>query len=118
MGKILPSHKACLFVGILYVDDDCFEKSVKLLESHFGPILSLHRGIPFDVTDYYTDEMGQGIKKGFLFFEKLIEMDSLAEIKIFTNELEEELSGGGDRCVNLDPGYMDMAKWNKCKKVI
>jgi hypothetical protein len=66
--------------------------------------------IPFEVTDYYQDEMGWGIQRIFLSFQRLIDPAGLADIKIDTNRIEDELAVDGRRKVNLDPGYMDVCK--------
>ena len=34
----------------------------------------------------------------------------IAEIKVLTNKIEEKLSSAGKRLVNIDPGYLDLAK--------
>jgi hypothetical protein len=64
----------------------------------------------FDFTNYYNDEMGDGLKKQFLSFEKLIMPDQLADIKNSTNQIEADYSIEGKRTVNLDPGYMEESK--------
>lgn len=70
---------------------------------------------PFDLTDYYEAEMGPGIKRRFLSFERLIQPDALAQIKHETNRIEDEIAQQClalelPRPVNLDPGYIDLGK--------
>ncbi|MBN2726877.1 DUF4416 family protein [Candidatus Mcinerneyibacteriota bacterium] len=111
MGKVRIPGKAFLFCGLLYATDDLFEKARTALEELFGPVCREARGFPFTVTDYYRDELGEEIYKGFLFFDRFISMESIADIKIETNGLEKELSPSGEkRIINLDPGYLDLAK--------
>jgi hypothetical protein len=50
--------------------------------------------------------MGASLFRKILVFKTLIGQDTLAEIKIFTNDLELEYSKNSKRMVNLDPGYM------------
>jgi hypothetical protein len=65
----------------------------------------------WDHTTYYEKEMGAGLKKQFVFFEKLIHPGDIADIKVKTNQLEQQyLNDTGGRRINLDPGYLDSAK--------
>ena len=57
--------------------------------------------------------MGPNLLRKFLAFERLIDPGELASAKVFTNRLEEKSAGGGSdgrRAVNLDPGYITLAK--------
>ena len=69
---------------------------------------------PFDITDYYKDEMGEGLKRQFVSFEGLVtQPDRLAEIKRLTNEIEQRIADDVldpeiARPVNLDPGYLTL----------
>ncbi|HHH84937.1 MAG TPA: DUF4416 family protein [Firmicutes bacterium] len=111
MGVIKIPRKVLLFCGLLYASDNMFDKARSALEEAFGPVVKESRGFPFTVTDYYQDELGGEICKGFLFFERFISMDTISEVKIKTNALEKELSISGEkRSINLDPGYLDLAK--------
>ena len=70
--------------------------------------------IPFDFTDYYEEEMGTGLLRKFVSFATLIDPGKLAEVKIRTNGLEQELAmdtgGQRRRRINLDPGYVDASR--------
>ena len=65
--------------------------------------------IPFDYTDYYSPEMGEKLVRRFLSMEKLIRPETLPDIKLATNEIEEESAVDGHRQVNIDPGYLSQA---------
>ncbi len=65
--------------------------------------------IPFDDTLYYAPEMGQALVRRFLSMEKLIRPESLPDIKLATNGVEDELLVEGRRQVNIDPGYLSQA---------
>jgi hypothetical protein len=86
--------------------------AVEMLRNRFGEIARSFGPIPFTFTDYYVAEMGQGIQREILSFERPIDPGSLAEIKLLTNALEQELAQGSghQRPVNLDPGVMDRYK--------
>ena len=68
--------------------------------------------MPFDYTDYYTEEMGEKLLRKLISFEKLVEPLELIETKIFTNSLEEKFlhAENQGRQINLDPGYITAAK--------
>jgi hypothetical protein len=95
-----------LVVGILTVSPDRQDELVRLLEDRFGPVDRIAGPFPFTFTDYYDQEMGPGIERWFLSFEKLVDPGRLPEIKIFTNEVEQLFSQQGQRRVNLDPGLL------------
>lgn len=110
MGTPRIPFKALLFSGILYSSDYWYFKALECLVSKFGEIAMYSPPIVWDFSDYYRDELGENIKRRFVFFKNLIEQEELAGIKITTNELEEILSSDNRRNVNLDPGYLTPAK--------
>jgi hypothetical protein len=66
--------------------------------------------IPFDHTDYYAAEMGSGLVRQIVTFERLVPPARLPAIKLLTNGVEQRLAEGGRRVVNIDPGYVSLAK--------
>ena len=111
MGKVKEVDKALLFIGILYTDEELLKNVVKELKKEYGKTIDYIKGIDFDVTDYYEDEMGKNIKKAFIVFEKLINMENLSKIKLKTNNIEEKFQDtGNNRKINLDPGYLTLSK--------
>lgn len=54
--------------------------------------------------------MGEGLKRKFLSFEKLINAERLAAVKRWTITLEKKLKDGANRTVNIDPGYLTLSK--------
>jgi len=65
--------------------------------------------LPFEYTDYYTKESGNSLIRRFISFEKLVSPDTLPDIKLFTNSMEEQCMIDGKRRVNIDPGYISKA---------
>ena len=111
MGAINLPYKAMLFAGILYTGGLLSDDVAESLERQYGPVCLRYDGLDFDLTDFYAREMGEGIKRAFCFFERLIPMADLADIKVVSNRMEEQFLGpSGRRTVNIDPGYMDMSK--------
>ena len=84
---------------------------LKKMEDRFGGIDILSERLDFGHTDYYKDEMGERLYRKIASFEKLIKPDSLPDIKLFTNSIEDEyLKEDGKRIINIDPGYISMEK--------
>jgi len=110
MGTISKIEKVKLIMGVLYNDAVNIEEIYILLKNKFGKIDNKSSGINFNYTDYYNKEMGSCIIRQFISFEKLIEMENLAEIKILTNKIEVDNSSGCKRNINLDPGYIELGK--------
>ena len=113
MGSIRNFNPVKLFVGILVSTGDLIADVETRLCSQYGPVDYRSPVLPFTFTDYYREETGDDIHRLFLSFERLIEADSLPEIKRRTNTLEADLAAGDatvKRPVNLDPGYLENAK--------
>jgi hypothetical protein len=70
--------------------------------------------IPWNVTDYYREEMGPQLFRKFVSFGPLVQPSSLTEIKLWSQYLEAEhrwRDGNNEgRKVNLDPGYLEINK--------
>ena len=95
-------------MGILSVRG--FPESLKnRLEASFGPVDIITDPFPFDFTDYYVPEMGNGIERFFISFSVLVSPDALAAVKEETNMIEEEWAEDGQRKINLDPGLLSLS---------
>lgn len=66
--------------------------------------------LPFEQTRYYEREMGSGLKRKFYAFTRLIDPAELGPLKRWTMALEERWKQEGRRRVNIDPGYVSLAK--------
>ena len=111
MGKTGFPAKAKLFFAILYSDEAVFTQALKDVTEKFGKMDEESSSFRFDLTDYYEEEMGAGLEKKIVTAEKLIDKSILAEIKLYTNSVEEKYQGeGGSRRINIDPGYITASK--------
>lgn len=99
-----------LFVGILSSDKILLKDVEILLVKRCGKVDIRSEIFPFDFTDYYKKDMGTNISRQFLCFKELINPEELSAIKIWTNELEDEIKRNRKsdvaRPINLDPGYI------------
>lgn len=110
MGKIHLPKKVCLICAVCYQQEDDRNHVFPELQHKFGSILYESEILQFNHTSYYTEEMGEHLKKVFVSFAKWIDPGDLAEIKIFTNEIEQNHCQNGKRRVNIDPGYIELPK--------
>lgn len=110
MGKIVRQPPVKLICGFIFKETEALHKAEQILKKKFGPTDFTSEILSFKYTDYYEKEFGQDLKRSFISFNKLIPADSLAKTKISTNTIEEKLSHNRMRFVNIDPGYLDLAK--------
>lgn len=115
MGNARRPALVKLFVGLLSGDADLLRRARQKLIRRFGPVDLESEIWPFTQTDYYEQEMGPNLLRQFVAFDRLIRGDQLAEIKQFTNAVEAEIAEDClaleiPRPVNLDPGYVELAK--------
>jgi len=110
MGDITIPQPVKLICGILAASPAWLERGKQALRGRFGEIAAESSPAPFAFTDYYRDELGDSILRQFFSFCRRVPAESLAEIKLATNEMETRLSEGGKRKTNLDPGYVDLSK--------
>ena len=112
MGNAKTPSLVKLIVGMISPEERNFNEAESRMDSEFGPIDFASQILPFDYTDYYSQEMGEGLKRKFVSFKKLIRSEEIGGIKIKTNHWEEELASpeGSTRRINLDPGYITLAK--------
>jgi hypothetical protein len=111
LGKIKKYYpKVKLIIGFIYKDEAVFIKAQDQLRKKFGKIDFTSAVMDFNYTDYYATEMGKDLKRKFISFHKLIPIQDLYRIKLYTNRVEEKFAHVKCRQVNIDPGYIDLAK--------
>ncbi|NQT94042.1 MAG: DUF4416 family protein [Lentisphaerae bacterium] len=114
MGDAKPAKSVLLICGIIAVDDRILAEAKSKLVAARGSIDLESEVFSFDSTAYYIEEMGRSLVRQFVSFKELIDPSSLADIKRFTNRLEEGLATHGEngpaRQANIDPGYITPAK--------
>lgn len=90
-------------------------RAVRLMSESAGPTDAVSEVWPFDMTDYYAVEMGEGLQRRFVSFERLIDPVELAGLKLLTSHIESRICRDlglptFHRRVNLDPGYLATSK--------
>jgi hypothetical protein len=99
-----------LIAALIWNHDPSLRSAESSLVERFGPVDSTSRRFDFSLTDYYEKQMGHPLQRRFLSFERLVDPGQLAEIKLYTNGLEEKIRESQRkrrRCVNIDPGCLN-----------
>ena len=114
MGTIVTPQPVKAIIGVLTAEPSLLPTVYAELTHRLGPIDFTSELMPFTSTTYYESEMGQDIQRQFISFERLIDAGMLAEMKLFTNNMEQVFAiknpEGDARRVNLDAGYICLAK--------
>jgi hypothetical protein len=110
MSKPNTAEPVKLFFSVLAVTAELLNETISELSALYGQADFVSEQMSFDYTDYYSPEMGAALVRRFLSMEKLIRPESLPDIKLATNEIEEKSTLSGSRQVNIDPGYLAKAQ--------
>jgi len=109
MSSPLSPKPVKLIVSILSGDKSLFACVSDELSYTYGRIGFISTFISFTTTTYYQAEMGEGLARRFVTFEKPIKPAELPEVKRRTDEVEaKHKNGGGNRRINCDPGYLTL----------
>lgn len=96
-------------VSVLHTSDEDLQHCVEHLVSLLGRPVLESPVFPFDMSDYYREEMGgDPVRKWFCF--TLQDPSGLPEWKLGSIRIESGFGGEGRRRVNVDPGYLDHGK--------
>jgi len=106
MGLPTVPKPVKLVMSLIVISESFLQDTLKDLEGAYGDTDFVSPRMVFDFTDYYTPEMGSGLKRTFVAFRRLIDPGALASVKQRTNQLEQRYAQGGGRKVNIDPGYL------------
>jgi hypothetical protein len=110
MGTPNEPAQVKLFLAIMHHPATPADDALGRFSVRFGPVDFSYGPVPFVFTDYYAEEMGAGLVKRYMTFERPIDPGALPEIKHCTNGIETGSACGGRRIVNLDPGYITNSK--------
>lgn len=114
MGAIGQPKPCKLIVGMLAGRAEDLAAAAEGLRGLYGPTDLVSQAWDFSFTHYYDQQMGAGLLRQFLAFERLIRPEEIVAIKRRTNEIEEQFGAsrpeGPPRPVNLDPGYITESK--------
>ncbi|MDP2924644.1 MAG: DUF4416 family protein [Candidatus Omnitrophota bacterium] len=100
-----------LICGVIYSKEEVYQRVKEILQRKFGEIDLESEKIDFYFTDYYDKEMGAPLYRKFISFRRLKDATILVGIKLFCIKVERKLSKDGHRQINIDPGYLNDAKF-------
>lgn len=107
MGRARIPAPALVVVGTLFSSSDSLDEARHRLTRLLGEVRLAAEPVRFAWTGYYQSEMGDGLWRCLLAGQHLARRDLLADLKLWTNRIEQELAGGGGRrTINLDPGLL------------
>ncbi|MGA2532046.1 MAG: DUF4416 family protein [Candidatus Aminicenantales bacterium] len=109
MAQPKPFAPVKLICGVIYGDGSFYDRARGLLVEAHGRADLESPAFDFDLTDYYEKDMGTGLKRQFMSFDRLAGPGQLADIKVGTNRIEDRIreeAGAALRTVNIDPGYL------------
>ncbi len=108
-SPIITSGK--LIIAITSSNLPLIERVEQQLLQEFGSYESESDLFSFDdFTSYYAEEMGTSLQKKFVSFQDMIPLEKLVDIKLCTNQIEQQSALNGNRQMNLDPGYVTHAQ--------
>ena len=119
MGKIFLPKPAKLIISMITSDIYLFNLYEDVLIKRFGEVDIESNTQSFNFTDYYEEEFGKNLMQKLFSFSTLIRQDELAEIKIITNSIENNIENENiknnmahnKRKINIDPGYITLNKY-------
>ena len=106
MSRPKPPKPAKLVISMFMHDRQMVAPVTSELCAELGPVDMVSPWMRFDHTAYYAAEMGEPLHRRLVVLEELIEQQRLADIKLFTNRVEDRFAESSRRRVNIDPGYL------------
>ena len=103
-------EEAVIFIASLFSSQEVFNNAAPRLRDLFGRVYYESTPMPWNFSAYYNGELGAPLYRHFMFFENIVDPVFLVDAKLALCEIEKEFSICGNRRINLDPGYMSLAK--------
>ena len=105
---------ALLFAAVFSRHESALDWARERIEGNWGPVVMASERFEHSETQYYTAEMGEGLRKLFLVVDGWLDPARLPDLKLQTNTWEQELADIGGypetRPLNIDPGYLTLSK--------
>jgi hypothetical protein len=99
-------------IGLLSAERGLLDQVESDLAPAFGSIDSRTETLAWTESRFYEREMGAGLLRRFVSFNRLQPPGKLAELKLHTQKIEAQYRREADvgRRINIDPGYLDAFK--------
>ena len=111
MGEIKDFVPEKLVIPMMFSDGQDPRGPIEIIVQRFGRIDFQSDELCFGFTKYYEPEMGEHLTKIIIAFAELVSPQELADIKLYTNEIEQQFAMSGKRKVNLDPGLIGLRRF-------
>ena len=103
--------KSAKFItGLIFNNQKICAEVERHLAKKFGRIDFQSPVLDFNLTDYYNEELGKNLKRKFLSFKRIFDLEKAVILKLYTVSLEDRFKIGGRRQINIDPGYVTLGK--------
>ena len=99
-----------LFFAVLSAPDAPVEQLKRRLALEFSPVEQESPLYQMTESAFYEQEMGPNLVKQIWVCREVIDPTELAGIKLHTNRLEAYYATGQGRRLNIDPGFLDLAR--------
>ena len=106
MSKPSRPKKVLLFTAVLLSKEVDVDEINRLLAKKIGAMCFCSKLMNFVWSDYYEDEMGKGLKRFFVIYEKPAERQDIVKYKKICDKLELKYLKNGKRTINIDPGII------------
>jgi hypothetical protein len=110
MSEPKEPSPAKLIFGLLYREESIQRQALAALTERLGPLDLLSEARPFTYTRYYEKEMGSALLRQTGSFLTLVHPGELPDIKLFSNQIEQEYSRESKRLINIDPGLLSVER--------
>ncbi|MDR0453195.1 MAG: DUF4416 family protein [Deferribacteraceae bacterium] len=107
--SLSPPGNVAYFAAVMY-NPLKMSNTHELLTRIWGLPALLSEEFDFNHTEYYTPEMGSGLRKYFVAFTGADGPERLPDYKLTAIEAETLFADGGKRIINIDPGYLATEK--------
>ncbi|RLB25701.1 MAG: DUF4416 domain-containing protein [Deltaproteobacteria bacterium] len=110
MSTPQEAKKVKMISSLFSREEELIENVIAQMEMFFGPTDWISKNVIFNRTRYYEKEMGWPLYRRFISFSRLISPDSIVDIKLTTNKIENEHRFDKNRRINIDPGYISLER--------
>ncbi len=114
MGQPTPPSPVLLILAAFSRHEAALDWGRDKAVGAWGSIALESPAFNFTETQYYRTAMGDGLKKQFFAFQRVVDPARLVDFKLNSNAWESEYAALGrheePRPLNLDPGYITLAK--------
>ena len=106
MSQLVEPTQVKIIFSVIFANSTDISLIKNKFEQHFGEIDYESEILDFDRTSYYTEEMGENLNRKIFSKKQILKREEIVDIKIKTNQIEEETSLNNNRIFNIDPGYL------------